>query len=321
MDRPLHILIAGAGAVGCYYGARWQHAGHRVTFLARGDNLQTLQSHGLHLDSIAGNLTLPSIDAVATPPAHPVDVVVVTVKAYATDTIIAQIRPAVGPATVILSLQNGIGNEERLAAACGDAHIAGGIAFIGAERVGAGHIRHTAAGWLTIGPWTRSAAAPVAALQQALNRGGVECRYSEHIRRDLWQKLMWNAAFNTTTCLTGTPAHALLAHTAGEALVVDAMREVQRVAAAEGITLSDQALDDFLATTRNMGPVRTSMLVDREAGRRLEREAISGELLRRARAHGIEIPVQQVLYALLATLEYDTTTSTSDTKNHRLKGG
>lgn len=300
----MRILIMGSGALGCYYGGRWLEKGHDVTFVARGENLSALKEKGLTIESIDGDLKIPSLTVVDTVPRTQYELIVMAVKAYDTEKALEQIEPGVDKKTLILSLQNGVDNEEKIAARYGVEQTVGGVAFIGVERLAPGIIRHTAAGNITIGPWVPALSDRVHKLVEELSTPQVLVNYSDNIRYDLWLKLLWNSAFNTTTCLAGTPASNLLQTPEGESLVRQLMEEVMAVARAEGIQLPESAKENYLTITRTMGEVRTSMLVDRERRHPLEVEALSGVIVRRGEAHGIAVPAQKVLYALLLTYQY-----------------
>lgn len=304
MHAQPRTLVAGAGAVGLYYGARLLAAGHDVTFLARGATAAALSADGLHVRSVDGDLDLPP-PRLCTVADRTYDLIVVAVKAYQTAEVLPVLAPGVGAETYLLSLQNGLDNEETLAAAFGAERILGGVAFIGAERTGPNTVRHSDAGHVTLGAWAADtkAVAAAAAVTAQWCAAGIRARHAHDIRTEIWLKLMWNAAFNPATALADLTPGELLAYPEGEALIRAAMAEVREVAAAAGIHLKPDAEDTYIAATRSMGSARTSMHVDRRSGRRLELEAISGAVVRRAQAAGIAVPVQTTMYRLLQGYE------------------
>ncbi len=298
--KKKRILIAGAGAVGGYFGAKLALGGHHVTFLARGEHLDAGRKHGLKIDSIFGDSVVAGSEWVAAAPAAPQDYIIVATKSYQTAAVIASIGPSVGPGTCIASLQNGLGNEEHLASEFGDDRIIGGVSFIGAERVGPGHIKHTAAGYLTFGEWSQPANEAARDLVSIFKAAGVRARHDTSIRSAIWHKVMWNASYNMATALSLTGTLALSQLPMGRTLLLDSMAEVRLVARAEGVSLPEGAEHDYLEATDEEGDFRTSMLVDRENNRWLEIESISGEIIRRAERFGIDVPVQRTMYALLS---------------------
>lgn len=298
---PRSLLVFGAGAVGCYYGARLARRGMDLHFVARGDHLEAMCNRGLQVESIDGDLHLDGFAATPTVPERPFDLILLAVKTYQTAAALEAIAPAVGAETRIWSLQNGIDNEDLIAARYGAERTWGGVCFIGSERVAPGRIRHTAAGHASLGAWQGDGEEARRFAESVFDEKTLRLTFAADIRSVLWHKLMWNAAFNTTTCLAGVPARAMLETKAGLDLVRAAMAEVRAVAEAEGARLPADAEQAYIDRTLAMGEVRTSMWVDREHGRPLEHESIAGALVRRAERAGIEVPIARSLYAMLET--------------------
>ncbi|RMF12366.1 MAG: ketopantoate reductase family protein [Candidatus Dadabacteria bacterium] len=297
-SRPVSILIAGAGAVGCTYGARLLNAGHRVTFLARDATVADLRQHGLTVRSIDGDLVFPTVDATTQPSEH-ADVILLTASANATAALIPRLAPAVGPNTILCSLQNGLGNEALIESAWPEANVVGGVAFIGARRLAPCIIEHRDQGHVTIGPWRDRDLAAAERLHALLTDAGIRSRLTDDIRVAIWKKLLWNLAFNTTSALSGAWVHEVLDVEGGEQLCLDLMHEARAVAAAEGIQLPADLPDRILRDTANLRWTTTSMSLAREAGDLLEVEPIAGEVLRRAAKHDIEVPLTRAVAVLL----------------------
>jgi 2-dehydropantoate 2-reductase len=295
----VEILVFGAGAVGGYYGARFWEMGHTVHFVARGKNFEVLRENGLTIHSISGDLHIYPLLLSEEVPEKKFDLIVIAVKAYDTDKAISSIAPSVGERTRILSLQNGLNNPEKIARVYGKSKTYGGIAFIGAERIKEGVIRHTAAGGITIGAMDESQHKEGEVLAEKLSGPNLSVHYSYDIRKDLWLKLLWNAPFNPLTFLAGSYAHTLLSFPEGEELVRKIMKEVVLVAREEGIDLPEEAVERYLEITKTMGPVRTSMLVDRLNRRPIEVEEIVGVVVRKGKEYGVPTPTLSLLYLLL----------------------
>lgn len=298
------IVIAGSGALGLYYGARLAASDVDVRFLARGQNLAVLRDHGLTLRSVDGDLDLGpqrASDNLADllPGAN---LVMVAVKAFATREI-ADLLVRHQWEGNVLSLQNGVGNEELLARSLPHAAILGGIAFIGSERTAPGVVNHTAAGHVILGAFQKRAEQAALHWHEKLLEAGVRSTLSLNIRYELWRKLLWNIAFNTTTTLTGTLASSLLETVEGDKLVRELMAEAIRIAAAEGVEIERSEIDRYIDVTRSMGPVRTSMLVDRENGHHLEWQALCADVVGRGRHLGIPTPRAQTVAALLEIVD------------------
>ena len=300
----MRTLVAGTGAVGGYFGGRIAAAGEDIVFLARGATLSALRRDGLCIDSRTGREHIAPLRAVEDPAdAGRCDLVLVCVKSYDTAAIAAALRPVVHADTIVLSLQNGIENEARLAQALDLPPLLGGLTYIGAEMIAPGVVRYDSGGRILFGEPGGAHSARVARLAEFFTRAGVDHHVSAHIDVLLWDKLAWNAAFNAVTAITRRTVGELLARVDGEALVRAALEEVVAVARASGVALDPGRVEATLAhSRRTLGPLRTSMLQDRDRGRRLEYDALNGAVLRAAARAGMDAPTHRVLYDLLRAL-------------------
>lgn len=304
------VAVVGAGAVGCYYGARLAQAGHDVRFLLRRD-YEAVAARGLRVESHHGDFTLerPAIarDAAALGRA---DWVLCGLKATSLGHAGALIRPCLGPETRVLAIMNGLGIEEALADAAGTEHVFGGLAFTCLNRGEPGVVRHLEYGQVAIGHLGDDAAELERAL--ALWEGArVEVSAAASLLRARWEKLCWNVPFNGLTVAAGG------VHT--EAIVTDAALRAQagalmrEVAAAGNANLAARGHREridaeavaarMFALTDVMGPYRPSTLIDFLEGRAIEVGAIFAEPARRARALGVPTPRLDQLTALLARLD------------------
>jgi 2-dehydropantoate 2-reductase len=295
----------GAGAVGAYFGGMLARAGESVVFVARGANLAALRERGLRIEAGAGTEHIGGVHAVADPAEAGVcDLVLVCVKSYDSAAAAAALRPAVRPDTIVLSLQNGIENEALLAAGLRLPPLLGGLTHIGAELVEPGVVRHDSGGRIIFGEPDGRRSERAERLAAFLAHARIAHHLSRHIAVMLWDKLAWNAAFNATTAVTQCAVGALLARPDGRALVRAAMMEVVAVANARGVRLDAARVDpEIERSAAELGHLRTSMLQDRARGRRLEHDALNGAVLRAAAPSGVPVPVNRVLYGLLAALD------------------
>ena len=303
-DTAIKILVMGAGAVGGYFGGRLARAGNRVVFVARGANLDALRRRGLVVHSIGGDFTVSPVESTASAAeAGLCDLVLVCVKSTATLQAAEILRPVVGEETVVLSLQNGVENEDLLAERLGASHVLGGLTHIGAELVEPGEIRHTSGGRIIFGELDGSVSPRARRLEELFSAAGIDCRLSRNITLMLWDKLSWNAAFNALTAVTRSTVGELLRQPDGTELARRAMLEVVAVAGAVGVPLDPARVDDAIERSRrDMPDLRTSMLQDLERGKPLEYEALNGAVLRAAARSRVAVPVHQTLYALLSQL-------------------
>lgn len=298
MERP-KIAIVGAGAVGGYYGARLAQHGHDVHFLLRGD-YDAVKRNGLVVESCDGDFALSpeEVRVYNDPRAMPkADLVVVTLKSTANDQFDSLIRPLLRDDTEILTLQNGLGNEDRLAELFGARRILGGMAFVCINRAGPGVIRHTDHGVIRLGDFFNAGRSPRAERIGAMfNVCGIRCEVLDDLRWGRWQKLTWNIPFNGLGATFDLTTDQLIGTAEGRRLVADLIREVIAAAGADGVDLPESLIETQIANTTTMGPYRSSMQVDRQEGRPMEVEAILGEPLRRAKAKGGAVPILEGLY-------------------------
>ena len=303
----MRIAILGAGGVGGYYGGRLAQAGEDVVFLARGANLAALRDHGLKVVSPLGDFHLPRVQATDDPASiGPVDLVLISVKTYSTDGAARSLPPLVGPATVVLSLQNGVDAADRLGAVVGPSHMLGGLTYISAELVAPGEIRHASPfARVVIGEFSRQATDRLRRVQAAFDHAGVQVEVSDDIERDLWLKFMFIAVQAATTSLTRLPIGPIRETPAAWQLYLDALAEIEAVARAKGVRLPPHTAEErhaWVATTP--AHFKSSMLADVENGRRLEIEDMSGAVVRLGERLGVPTPVHRVFYALLSALDH-----------------
>lgn len=304
------VAVVGAGAVGCYYGARLAQAGHDVRFLLRRD-YEAVAARGLRVESHHGDFTLER-PAIARDPADlgVADWVLCGLKATSLGEASALIRPCLGPETRVLAIMNGLGIEETLAEAIGSERVFGGLAFTCLNRGEPGTVRHSEYGQVAIGRLGDDAAELERAL--ALWEGArVEVSAAPSLLRARWEKLCWNVPFNGLAVAAGGVDT--------EAIVTDAaLRGAARalmgeVAAAGNADLAarghreridgEAVIARMFALTDAMGPYRPSTLIDFLEGRAIEVDAIFAEPARRARALGVAAPRLEQLTALLARLD------------------
>jgi len=301
----MRILVHGAGAVGGYFGALLQRGGHEVWFVARGANLAALRERGLVVRLGAETLELAPVNAVSDPGAGPFpELILVCVKSYDTAAAAVALRPVAGPETIVLSLQNGIENEEVLARAIGLPPLMVALTRIGVALVAPATIEYSGRGTIVFGEVDGRTTARAERVAAALGAAGVPYELRSDILVPAWEKLAWNAGFNAVTTLTQATVAEVLAQPASRDLVVAAMEEVDAVASALGIAVRRTRTEAVLAeSVAGLPDFETSMLQDHRRGRRLEHDALNGAVVRAAARAGVAVPVNRVLLALLARLD------------------
>jgi 2-dehydropantoate 2-reductase len=302
--RP-RIAIIGAGAIGGYYGARLAQHGHDVHFLVRSD-YDALKRNGWIIKSYDGDFMLPpeQIHVYNDPADMPkADLVIVTTKSTSNDALPALLRPLMHEKTTILTLQNGLGVEEDLAALFGEERIVGGMAFVCINRLEAGVVHHMGYGMIRVGPFRESARAVTRQIVAMMTASKIPCEELASLAYGRWLKLVWNIPFNGWGTVMDADAEKLLVNDEGRKLVADLMAEVIAAAKAAGVDLPPSTIDEQIDRTYPMGPYKSSMQIDRQMGRPLEVDAIIERPLKTAREAGLQSPLWELLLRQLRTLQ------------------
>lgn len=299
----MRILVVGAGAMGSLFGGALWAMGHDVTLVTTNPgHVDAVRKDGLVVDGPGGRRTFhPGIFA-AVPPGEPMDLAVIFVKAYKTSEAALAAKTRVGDGTVVLTLQNGLGNAEALTAVLGGAtRLVAGATYEGAILVQPGLVRHSGGGPTFLAPWpgTRAATADAAAVAGALTAAGIPASLTDEPREMIWRKVAVNAAINPTTALVGCENGALLRLGGLTRVMADVLAEARAVAAAEGVALGADLLDEVLRVAEATSANRSSMLRDFDLRRRTEIAALNGAIAVRGVAHGIATPMNSALAELV----------------------
>lgn len=300
------IAVIGAGAVGGYYGARLAQHGHPVHFLLRSD-YAAVRRDGLTVKSCAGDFRLPpdQLHAYNDPQLMPkADLVLVALKTTANDQFDALIRPLLKDDTAILTIQNGLGNEDRLAELFGAERILGGMAFVCINRSAPGVIHHIDHGMIRLGEFNGGPSDRARRIAETFKASNVPCEVLDDLRFGRWSKLVWNVPFNGLGAVLNLTTDRLLDNEHGMRLLAAIMAEVIAVAEALGIAMPENMIDIQIRHTRTMGAYRSSMQIDCQEGRPLEVESILGEPLRQARRAGVSVPNVEMLYELARLVDW-----------------
>lgn len=296
------IAIVGAGSIGLFYGSKLASAGAGVHFLMRSGYEPAMKS-GIRVHSATGSLHLEHPLVAKTPGAiGPCDGVVVAVKATSNAALPELLPPLLGDRTWILTLQNGLGNEEFLASLYGAERIIGGLCFVCLTRRNPVEVDHLGHGTLSLGEFQRPPCGRTQELHGAFLASGVETHLVTELAAERWRKLVWNVPFNGLCTAERTGVDKILNDPALLQECECLMDEIRAIAAAEGYGIPPEYAVFQIERTRSMGAYRPSTLIDAEAGRPLEIEPIWGEPLRRAHIAGIETPHLAALYEKLKSV-------------------
>lgn len=297
------IAVMGAGAVGGYFGARLAGAGNEVAFIARGRHLEVMRKEGLRVKSLNGDLHVQSRFTSDPKEIGPVDLVLVCVKSYSTEEAAKKLAPLVGKETIILSLQNGVDNPDKIASMWGKSRTMAGVVYIAAEVLAPGRIGHSAGGRIVLGELDGEVGEKTKAVHQLFADVQVPCTISTEIRKIMWGKLVWNAPFCAIACLTRATAQEIVESDSLKEVAIGCMGEVREAAKFLGIDLAPSVIEEALKLSRGLGNFKPSMLQDLEAGKPLEYEAFNGVVLNLLRRVGKEAPINQTFYAALQFLD------------------
>ncbi|VAX17280.1 2-dehydropantoate 2-reductase [hydrothermal vent metagenome] len=295
----MKFVIVGAGGVGGYYGAMLARGGHEVFFTARGEHLKKIGDDGLEIKSVNGDFGIRAMAGESADSFGLADYALVCVKSYDTASTFDLYKNNVGRDTVILSLQNGVDNEDIISSEFGRKKVMGGVAFIGSRIKEPGVILHTAFGHITIGDPGGGVSERALKLCQIFNGSGVKCHVSDDIKRDLWGKMVWNTGFNAICAILDCSAKEVVSYKGTRQIVKSAMDEWIEVARSSGVNLAPSLADKNIAITLKGGEVIPSMLHDRRRGKKMEIETFNGKAAKLGAKLGIDTPVNLALAEII----------------------
>ena len=297
----MRIAIVGAGGVGGYFGAKLARAGESVVVLARGAHLEAIRRHGLRVRSAVDGEFTAKVDAVESFAGEPpVDMALFCVKSFDTRVAAEALRPVLGPDTGVVSLQNGVDNEEILDAVLGAGRALGGATFVFSAIESPGVIAHTLLGRIVLGELDGRVSERATRLRNALAGAGVPVELSSDVRRVLWEKYLLISAQAGVTALTRTPIGVIRETAETWRMYRRIVEELAAVARAAGVALPADAVDTIVKGAAALAPTAYSSLHhDLVHGRRLELEALHGHAVRLGERLGVPTPTVFAIYAAL----------------------
>ena len=308
MQNKMKLLMLGAGSVGGFFGLRLQEGGADVTFLVRPKRAAQLRERGLRLYGPRGEMHFKPLQLLESgaPARGSFDAVILSCKAYDLQSAMDSVRPYLGINTIILPLLNGLRHLEVLDQAFGAARVLGGLAQVSATLNADGDIKQlTEVQALVYGARSATQAASAAALDSALQLGKFESRLSRNIMLEMWEKFVLLASLAGMTCLMRANVGEIAATQDGTALMLRMLDDCAAVATAAGNAPRPiyMAPIKALLTQRN-SLLEASMRRDMEQGRATEADHVVGDMLRRARAAGIESELLKAAYSSLQAYEH-----------------
>ena len=295
------VLIIGAGAVGSFYGAKLASVGVKVTIWCRSD-YDFVKKNGIKIESYLGDFhfspykVIKNLDEVD----DEFDYILIATKSLPTIDICGLITNILQPKTKIILIQNGIHIEKNIAQSFPNNELISAIAFVASSRKSAGVVHHQAYGKITIGTYDGVASDALEFLANLWKKSGIEVEISDKILFERWKKLVWNGAFNPlSVILRGKNTAEILNNDLALNLVKNIMKEICQLAKADNCELPADVIEKNIIATQQMTPYKTSMLLDFEAGRQMEVEAILGNAVKFAQSKSISIPYLSTIYAIL----------------------
>ena len=295
---PLQVAVLGAGAVGCFYGGMLARAGHAVTLIGRPQHVQVFTAQGLRMQTLSFDETVPVAASTEASAVAGADLVLFTVKSTDTESAGAQMRPHLKPGALVLCLQNGVDNAERLRAVLPNVDVAAAVVYVATEMAGPGHLRHHGRGELVIEPSARSND-----VAQALIAAGVPTEVSDNVRGALWAKLILNCAYNALSAVGRIVYGELVQQPGVPAIMRDVVAECQAVAAADGVRLPDGIELAVRRIAETMPSQYSSTAQDLMRGKPSEIDFLNGYVVRRGEALGVPTPANRVLWVMVRLAE------------------
>jgi 2-dehydropantoate 2-reductase len=312
----MKFLIAGAGAIGAYIGARMAQAGFDVTLFARGPHLRAMQDHGVQVKSAEGDFVARPAVVGSLEEVGPVDVVFLGVKAHGLPQLAPRLKPALGPETTVVSTQNGIPwwyfqnfegewkglRLERvdpagvIASAIEAQRVLGSIVYFSTEITAPGVIQHIEGNRISLGEPDGSRSDRCRSIAEALVASGLRAPITARIRHEIWVKVLGNASFNPVSALTRATLVQMVRDPGVCALIKNIMQEVEGVSHKLGMELP-VTIDQRIAGAEKVGEHKTSMLQDLEAGRPIELEALVGAVVELGERVGLPMPYTRTVYS------------------------
>lgn len=292
------IAVMGAGAVGCFYGGMLARAGHPVTLIGRPAHVAAVRSDGLRMQTLWFDEAVPLAASEEASAVAGADVVLFAVKSPDTEAAGEQMRPHLAASALVLCLQNGVDNADRLRAVLPGHEVAAAVVYVATEMAGPGHLRHHGRGELVVEPSARSEA-----LAQAFAAAGVPTEVSGNVRGALWAKLILNCAYNVLSALARLPYGELVQRPGVQDVMRDVVAECLAVARAEGVTLPPDVHAIVRRIAETMPTQYSSTAQDLMRGKPTEIDHLNGHVVRRGEALGVPTPANRALWTVVKMAE------------------
>jgi len=300
----MKIAMMGSGGVGGFFGGRLAHAGYDVSFIARGAHLAAMRERGILIENKQqGEIRVPKVRATDDPAQiGRVDLVLISVKLWDTESAAKQIKPLLGPDTGVLSLQNGVIKDDILRRELGEGAVMGGVGYVATHVSQPGVIHQTGTMQrIVLGEYDGTRSARATFLHEALVRAGVNAELSDDVRRAIWEKFVFLVALSAATTTMRMPIGPIRENPQTRAFLRELIRETVAVGRAYGVALPEDYAENRLAFADGLpADMTSSMHHDLERGNRLEVNWLSGGVVQLGAAKGIPTPANRAVCDILA---------------------
>lgn len=300
----MKIAMMGSGGVGGFFGGRLAKAGYDVSFIARGAHLKAMRENGLTIENEAqGDIHVPAVHATDDPASlGPVDLVIVSVKLWDTESAARSILPIVGPDTGVLSLQNGVIKDEILRSVLPETAVMGGVGYVATHIARPGVIHQVGTMQrIVVGEYDGRASRRARFLHEALVKAGVAAELSADVRKSIWEKYVFLVALSATTTSMRSTIGPIRENPRSRAFLLALMREVVAVGRAHGVALAEDYAEARLKFADGLpADMTSSMAHDLERGNRLEVDWLSGGVVKLGKEKGVPTPANSAVCDILA---------------------
>ena len=301
--ESIRVAVLGAGAVGCFFGGMLARAGHRVTLIGRPVHVDAFRKTGLHFEGLKFNEHIPVEASAEASAVRGARLILFCVKSTDTEKAAAQIAPFLDADAIVVNLQNGVDNTERIQARVSQSVIPA-VVYVATEMAGPGHLKHHGRGDLVIGALgDKVPAGALALVKQCFEPAGVPVAVSGNVAGELWAKLVVNCAYNALSAITQLPYGKMINGAGIRETMRHVVEETLAVAKASGVQMAPDMLAGVYAIAQAMPTQYSSTAQDLARGKPTEIDHLNGFVVQRGEALGVPTPANRVLHALVKLIE------------------
>ena len=298
----MRIAVAGAGAVGCYFGGMLARAGHPVTLIGRAAHVEAFRRSGLHFEGLKFDERIPVEASTSAEAVRGAELVLVCVKSTDTEATAEAMAPFLEPGALVASLQNGVDNAARIQARIPQPVIPA-VVYVATEMAGPGHMKHHGRGDLVIGTLGQARPAALERVKKTFEAAGVPVAISDNVAGELWMKLVANCAYNAISALSQLPYGVMIRSAGVPELMRDVAQEAAAVARADGVRMLPDMVERVYGIAKAMPTQYSSTAQDLARGKPSEIDHLNGYVVHRGEALGVATPANRALWALVKLVE------------------